>query len=302
MAKKSSIFPIIAIVLCVVLASSALRGRKDAADSSCEHIYGEAVTLKQAKCEEEGATKQECLICGEIKVEKIPSKGGHVFVEKSVLIEPTCAQAGAVKKECAVCKETTIDRLPTTDDHVYDGGVEMEESILYTCTLCGKTKTGELHKHEDLDFSGTCDVCDAPFDALANATEVEVVDGEYVAGNWYRFYRPKMGDTRDGYYQYTLNIPWKNSNFEPEIYILIKFNESTDEPNNYIQCMGPMGTTFVEMKTHITDEYIDLYFEKGIYTSPDNYGATAEIKDDTTITITDNWNDGSAFIKRLVLD
>ena len=297
MAKKSSIFPIIAIVLCVVLASSALRGRKEAADSSCEHIYGEAVTLKQAKCEEEGATKKECLVCGEIKVEKIPSKGGHVYVEKEVLIEPTCAQAGAVNKECAVCREKMIDRLPLTDDHVYDAGVETEDSILYTCTICGNTKTGEKHQHEDLDFSGACDICDAPFYALANATEVDVVDGEYVAGNWYRIYRPE-----DTYIEIHLSAIWQGGGEDGEVVKLMANSLNPEwifNGRGYLMMTAPEGLTFKEMKSYITDEYIDVYLETGVYEVDWNGEyITTSIDETTSISL----RGSGEYIKRLVLD
>ena len=293
MAKKN-IFPVVAIVLCIVLLGSSLRGRKDSSESTCEHIYGEIVTLKQAKCEEEGATKQECLICGEIKVEKIPSKGGHVFVEKSVLIEPTCAQAGAVNKECAVCKEKMIDRLPMTDDHVYDAGVETEENILYTCTRCGKTKTVERHKHEDLDFSGNCDICNEPFDALANATEVDVVDGEYVAGNWYRFYRPTVIGIE---YWYSLNVELVNSGYETTLCLIIK-NIGDWTSYNYIQYIGSdPGASFRDIKCFLKDDYIDLYFAEGVY-NLDKDDVTAEIAEDSTISL-GNYGE---YIKRLVLN
>ncbi len=305
MRKSSGFMTFIAIALCVFIAGNLIRSRKQ--ESSCEHVYGAAVTVKNPTCEDEGAKKMECLICGAICAETIPSKGGHLYVDKAVAVSPTCKTEGVVQRQCLLCNNTTLERIPKSENHTFDLGVEVEDYMLYTCTLCGFTKQGEIHKHKDVEFDGKCDDCGMDYDVFADEsayTEVDVVDGEYVAGNWYRMYRPiletddEMEIAWDVDY-YPLSGEWVGSNAESTISFIIK-DKRNEYANGYLQCAGIQNTaTFNEMICYITDEYIDFYFKEGVYTCNFNGRATWEVTKDTTISFNSS-NDG--YIKRLQIN
>jgi len=292
MRKSSGFMSIIAILLCIFVAGNLIRGRKQ--EDSCEHVYGAAVTVKNPTCEEEGAKKMECLICGEIKAETIPSKGGHLYVDRAVEVAPTCLSEGVVRRQCLLCSATTLERIPKTENHTFDAGVEVEDYMLYTCTLCGFTKQGELHTHKDVDFDGKCDECGLDYDwsAEGDYTEVEVVDGECVAGNWYRFYRPDNNS-----YSCSFNVALVGSSYESSLTFLIKSSDHGSK-DMYISYIGEYpGNAFDNIKSHITDEYIDLYFAIGTY-SCSGGTITAEITEEATISIGTN----GAYIKRFQIN
>lgn len=293
--KLNSIISVVALLLCALIIGNLFQPKRDTEkESTCEHVYGAAVTVRNPTCEEEGAKKMECLICGEIHAETIPSKGGHMYVDKEFTVSPTCLSEGVVKRQCLLCSNTIYDRIPKTENHTFDLGVEMEDYMLYTCTLCGFTKQGEIHYHKDADFDGKCDGCGNDYDVFAEGayTEVDVADGEYVAGNWYRFYRPD-----NNYYSCSFNVELVGSSYETFLDFYIKSSDHGSK-DMYISYMGEYpGNAFDNIKSHITDEYIDVYFAIGTYSCPGGT-ITAEITEETTISIGTN----GAYIKRLQIN
>lgn len=227
----------------------------------------------------------------------------HVFDEQEVLKEATCGASGRILKVCSDCGKTEYDTIKATGEHVFDAGVALENGMKYTCTVCGKTKTEELsqgHSHKDVDFDGKCDECAEDYDIFADGayTEVDVVSGEYVAGNWYRFYRP-TDPSELIYYSYTFSGEWVGSTVETDITFMIRNKEA---PNlGYISIAGGMTTCgkFNEIIYIETDEYYDFYFTEGVYTCYENPGTTWELTKETTIRV--NGNNGP-YIKRLVFN
>ena len=166
------------IALVIVMALSMLSVGAFAAEETCEHTW-EAGGTVAATCEADGSQYYLCNLCGEIKTEttdratghtwesapdqaatcekagKINQKvcavcGEHVYDEVPALGHTwesapdqaaTCEKAGKInQKVCAVCGEHIYDEVPALG-HTWDEGVEDGDVIIYTCSVCGETKT-----------------------------------------------------------------------------------------------------------------------------------------------------------------
>ena len=134
--------------------------------------------------------------------------------------------------------------------------------------------------------------------------EVDVADGEAVAGNWYRLYRPAYDSSQyNNYISFNLsNAPCTGENWtysENLILAVNAYNAETGQyehgQDGYVWTAGPMGSYLVGLQSVITIEYIDIYLEVGVYDIK-GYDATVEITTETTISLGEN----SAYIKRLV--
>ena len=218
-----------------------------------------------ATCTESGLTSgEECLQCGiTLKAQETVESTGHtiVRVEGSA---GTCTESGLTDgQKCAKCGTILVEQVEIpTSSHVDENGDGR-------CETCGLTKKEA-------------------------AKEVDVIDGEKIAGNWYRIYRPTTKD------YVTFNLTNAPISFEYSENIILMASSGKDEYSNrlgYIYSAGPMGSTLNGMQSVIGDKYIDVYLEAGVYT----YGTgdtTAEITAESTISL---GNDGS-YIKRLDLE
>ena len=72
----------------------------------------------------------------------------HTFDEGKVTKEPTCKEAGEKLYTCTVCGATKTEKIAKTDKHTYDKGVVTKKATYtatgvktYTCTVCGTKKT-----------------------------------------------------------------------------------------------------------------------------------------------------------------
>ena len=162
-----------------------------------------------------------------------------------------------------------------------------------------------IHNHVDEDIDYTCDDCGADyyiFEDESKYTEVDVSDGELVAGNWYRLYRPANESRMMT--RYNLNVDWIGSFAEATIsfgacpWETSGIQCGSDGYTGYLYAFGSSGKVFKEMKCWITEDYIDVYIEAGTYTFEDMPEATATITSETTITL----GDYGAYIKRLVVN
>ena len=77
----------------------------------------------------------------------------HTFDEGKVTKEPTCKEAGEKLYTCTVCGATKTEKIAKTDKHTYDKGVVTKKATYtatgvktYTCTVCGATKTETIPK------------------------------------------------------------------------------------------------------------------------------------------------------------
>lgn len=115
------------------------------------HVFDDGEITKRPTCAEEGIKTYAC-VCGEIKEEYIEKTDEHM---KETLqgIPATCSKEGQTSGEkCSVCgiytqQPTVIEKLPHTWNNG-EWGVAVGEK-LYTCTVCGETRTGisEGHTH-----------------------------------------------------------------------------------------------------------------------------------------------------------
>ena len=106
---------------------------------TCSHSYGNWTVTKEATCSEEGQRTRRCGYCGDTRTETIPITGHDVGTK-------WLSNASQHWKECTSCGQKS-----DTADHTWDGGVITEQPNynregvkLYTCAICGATKTESL--------------------------------------------------------------------------------------------------------------------------------------------------------------
>ncbi len=103
-----------------------------------------------ATCTSSGLTAGEkCEKCNQIlKEQEVIPATGHTWNAGTVTQAPTCADKGTVVYTCSVCGATKTEEAATTENHKWDVGVVTKAATCttegiktYTCTLCNKTKT-----------------------------------------------------------------------------------------------------------------------------------------------------------------
>ncbi|MBP3633653.1 MAG: InlB B-repeat-containing protein [Oscillospiraceae bacterium] len=97
------------------------------------HNWDEGVVTTAPTCEAEGVKTYTCLSCGEHKEEPV-AKTSHAYgawTESGDDHIHTCTSCGNTESEA----------------HKWDGGVESESEITYTCTVCNAVKTEEVSEH-----------------------------------------------------------------------------------------------------------------------------------------------------------
>ena len=120
-------------------------------DGSCAEgtcVYDEGVVTKEPTHLEEGIKTYTCTVCGRTKVEPIDKTSEHSFGKWT----PDQDDKNKHSRECACgVKETA--------DCTFDEGVvtkeptHLEEGIkTFTCTVCGRTKTGSIEKTPEHSF------------------------------------------------------------------------------------------------------------------------------------------------------
>ena len=215
--------------------------------------------------------------------------------------------------ECLYNEETIMEYFEVMPATIFDNvlGEHVLEFVIYTDvarteahTVTLKINVINIHNHVDEDIDYTCDDCGADyyiFEDESKYTEVDVADGELVAGNWYRLYRPANGTSIMT--KYALNVEWIGSIAEATIFLGACPWESNiqcgrEGYTGYLYAFSSSGKLFKEMKCWITEDYIDVYIEAGTYTYEDMPGATATITSETTISL----GDYGEYIKRLVVN
>mgnify|MGYP005805039819 CR=1 FL=1 len=116
------------------------------------HKWNDGVVTKEATCAETGVKLFTCTVCGDTKTETLPTTDEHTPVTDSE-IKPTCTTDGLTKgSHCSVCGKvlTKQESIPATGHKWNDGVVTKEATCaetgvkLFTCTVCGDTKTETL--------------------------------------------------------------------------------------------------------------------------------------------------------------
>ena len=178
-------------------------------------ISSEQITIDGSTtvCKIQTRTTKVCQKCGDTVA--ITTSAAHKN-QQTGIIPATCSEYGKRIITCAVCNYeqiTDISSQPPTGKHTWDGGeilkeaTETEEgSILYTCTVCGATKTeiidkihvGPVYKLGDVsnDYSITAE--DARL-ALRRAIDLEsfaVDSAEFLAADVNRDGKVTAADAR----------------------------------------------------------------------------------------------------------
>ena len=109
----------------------------------------------EATCITDGKTAGEyCSVCGKtlVGMTRIPAKGHTEVIDEKV--DATCTENGLTEgKHCSVCHAILVEQTVILASHNWNDGVESvlptcndEGVILYTCKVCGETKTQAIAK------------------------------------------------------------------------------------------------------------------------------------------------------------
>lgn len=127
---------------------------------SSEHSWDKGKVVTEATCTKDGSILFTCTVCGETKTEAIEALGHkeEVIPGKAA----TCKDTGLTEGvKCSVCGTILGEQsvIPVSNEHSWDEGKIVTEatctgdgSMLFTCTVCGETKTEAIkalgHKEE----------------------------------------------------------------------------------------------------------------------------------------------------------
>lgn len=123
---------IVAVILAVVIAAVVLYLVKP--DLYHKHLgigghtYS-AWSTTEATCDEDGARKRHCTVCGEEETEVIPATGIHTYTDWKTDKEADCGNDGKKSRHCTECGEEETETIPKTGDHQYGSGD--------SCVVCG---------------------------------------------------------------------------------------------------------------------------------------------------------------------
>ena len=132
------------------------------------YTYNETVVAPT--CTEDGYTMHECVedATKSFKDNIVPALG-HEY--KEVTTPATCKDAGSVDKVCERCNDKQHVRdIPVNEEHQWDEGVITKEPTAtepgiktYTCTVCNKTKTEDIAKVHNHDYTRFGEFVEGPY-------------------------------------------------------------------------------------------------------------------------------------------
>lgn len=128
------------------------------------HSYNGGTVTTNATCQKTGIKTYTCTVCSATKTETI-SKTNHNYNSKE--IPSTCINEGYTKHQCTICGDVyTSDETPKMAhdyNETYKAATCMENGYyLYTCSFCGSsydvsiTKTGHSWDYGKITTNATC--------------------------------------------------------------------------------------------------------------------------------------------------
>ena len=102
----------------------------------CNHVWKDAVVVKEPTCSEEGLSTVTCSICNKTFDVPIPPTGKHTWGETVVDVVPTCVGEGLTHKTCTVCGTTVNEIVPPSGIHV----TVIDPAVEPTFDSAGKTQ------------------------------------------------------------------------------------------------------------------------------------------------------------------
>ena len=123
-------------------------GSADPDPETCKHERTEKVVGKEATCNEEGRMDLKCTVCGTVIEEGVGTiRRLRHQREITILKEPTCGTMGQQINACKLCGDgkDSIGFISPTGKHTWDeGDTSRPGTIVFTCTVCGKTDEREV--------------------------------------------------------------------------------------------------------------------------------------------------------------
>ena len=120
--------------------------------ANCSHDWGTGTVTKVATCKEAGSQFFTCSVCNAIKNEEIAKTNDHSYSNWAPLNDDIH------KHICSVCqKEETASHAWNTGAVTKQPSCKETGTILYTCTVCGGTKTETLDKLTSHTYDNACD-------------------------------------------------------------------------------------------------------------------------------------------------
>ena len=132
----------------------------DTYTDALEHDYQAVVT--EAKCGEKGYTTHTCSRCKDSYVDTYTDALEHDY--QAVVTKPTCTEKGYTTHTCSRCKDSFVDTYTNALGHKWNDGVvtvqptvQKEGTKLFTCTVCGATRTESIPKATPADVTPSND-------------------------------------------------------------------------------------------------------------------------------------------------
>ena len=101
-----------------------------------KHVFGDWTINQKATCVNDGIKQQNCSICNEIHIERIPANGhkkGDWIIDK----QSTCIELGSQRQICSVCQETLSTQTIPSVEHTYTEKYDASNNtLIYTCRYC----------------------------------------------------------------------------------------------------------------------------------------------------------------------
>ena len=148
-----------------VSACTVCKHQKAQVISKPEHTWTEWTITEESTEWWEGSKTRSCSVCGETETEVLPK---HVHEYTKEITPPTCAENGYTTYICS-CGDKKVDNKVPSLGHKWNDGEVTEEATeeaegkkLFTCTVCGETKTESIpkldhtHRYEENVTAPSC--------------------------------------------------------------------------------------------------------------------------------------------------
>ncbi len=146
------------------------------------HNWNAGVVTTAPTCKDTGIKTYTCTDCGATKTETLEKTTDHKWDAGVVTTAPTCKDTGVKTHKCTVCGETKTEIIPTTTTHTFGAWAKDDANVhTHICEVCGKSEsrshawdkgviTVEPSAGKDGEALYTCTVCGETKTVVLSAT------------------------------------------------------------------------------------------------------------------------------------